>query len=347
MVRTFCGTRTMLGLLLIAMDVLRWSSSCFASTIVMDGPIHLSSLVADPQTQITIGDLSFNNFHYSYSGEFPSATNVNVLSIVDDLDDANPSTNNYGIRFQGAFYEVGLVPGGSDALIGYDVTALNPLLFITEAHLAGNPSLIQSTGSIYVSESFFSPDLNAENTIQIYDDELVAVPKVVDWTYFYPPKRLFTVVTEIIAAIGVDSALRLTFLDETYFEDIWQPPPDFPIGDYNLNYVVDAADYTVWRNSLGQIGAGLAADGDASGTIDAGDYDVWKMHFGQTAGDGARAQSAPGESRGVNCTVPEPESSTLILFWYVAARFALRRSNPSSRATTTSARERSGASGSV
>ena len=48
------------------------------------------------------------------------------------------------------------------------------------------------------------------------------------------------------------------------------------LGDYNLNGVVDAADYTVWRNTLGQVADGLAADGNASGTIDAGDYDVWK-----------------------------------------------------------------------
>ena len=33
-------------------------------------------------------------------------------------------------------------------------------------------------------------------------------------------------------------------------------------GDYNANGVVDAADYTVWRDSLGQTGMGLAADGD-------------------------------------------------------------------------------------
>ena len=37
---------------------------------------------------------------------------------------------------------------------------------------------------------------------------------------------------------------------------------DTLLGDYNLNGIVDAADYTVWRNSFGQAGAGLAADGN-------------------------------------------------------------------------------------
>jgi hypothetical protein len=51
-------------------------------------------------------------------------------------------------------------------------------------------------------------------------------------------------------------------------------------GDYNQNYVADAADYTVWRDTLGQIGTGLAADGDTSGAVDQQDYDYWKAHFG-------------------------------------------------------------------
>ena len=33
-------------------------------------------------------------------------------------------------------------------------------------------------------------------------------------------------------------------------------------GDYNQNGFVDAADYAVWRTSIGQTGVGLAADGN-------------------------------------------------------------------------------------
>ena len=61
------------------------------------------------------------------------------------------------------------------------------------------------------------------------------------------------------------------------------------LGDYNGNGVVDAPDYVVWRNTLGQSPPGLAADGNGSGTIDQGDYNVWRAHFGQTAGSGAGA----------------------------------------------------------
>lgn len=66
-------------------------------------------------------------------------------------------------------------------------------------------------------------------------------------------------------------------------------------GDYNGDGVVDASDYTVWRDSLGQTGSGLAADGDGNGTVDALDYAVWRTNFG---GGGSGAVSP--------ASVPEP-----------------------------------------
>ena len=62
-----------------------------------------------------------------------------------------------------------------------------------------------------------------------------------------------------------------------------QAPDGFPPGDYNKDKVVDASDYVAWQSALGQIGAGLAADGNWSGRVDQGDYDVWRANFGRTA----------------------------------------------------------------
>lgn len=74
-------------------------------------------------------------------------------------------------------------------------------------------------------------------------------------------------------------------------------------GDYNHNGIVDAADYTVWRDSFGQTGSGLAADGDNSGAVDQGDYDLWTMHFGE---------HNPGSGAGSNGAVPEPATIWLV-----------------------------------
>ncbi|TWT47347.1 hypothetical protein [Botrimarina hoheduenensis] len=50
-------------------------------------------------------------------------------------------------------------------------------------------------------------------------------------------------------------------------------------GDYNNDNVVDVADYTLWRDSLGDT-INLTADGDRDGIVDQDDYDVWVNNFG-------------------------------------------------------------------
>ncbi len=62
-------------------------------------------------------------------------------------------------------------------------------------------------------------------------------------------------------------------------------------GDYNHDHTVNAADYTVWRNALGQTGlvAYSGADGNGDGMITRLDFDVWKLHYGQTVPAGGAA----------------------------------------------------------
>jgi hypothetical protein len=76
-------------------------------------------------------------------------------------------------------------------------------------------------------------------------------------------------------------------------------------GDYNHNGIVDAADYNIWRDSLGKTGSSLAADGDGDGRIGTGDYTIWKMHLGERPGSSAGAAASNA--------VPEPASLLLSL----------------------------------
>lgn len=103
-----------------------------------------------------------------------------------------------------------------------------------------------------------------------------------------------------------------TALNATNFA---RPLPIKLVGDYDGDGVVNAADYSVWRDSLGRTGSNLAADGNGNGSIDNGDYTVWKSNFGDTLGAGEIAA-------GYTVSVPVPEPGLLIPLLMVWARLA-------------------------
>ncbi len=76
-------------------------------------------------------------------------------------------------------------------------------------------------------------------------------------------------------------------------------------GDFNHNLVVDAADYVVWRDLLGQTGEGLDADTNNDNVIDDADYAVWKQNFG-------RAGLVAGSGTSLLAGVPEPSAFVLL-----------------------------------
>jgi hypothetical protein len=90
-------------------------------------------------------------------------------------------------------------------------------------------------------------------------------------------------------------------------------------GDYNADGRVNAADYVVWRKTVGSM-SHLAADGNADGLVDHLDYQVWRGHFSETAAAGAF------RNPGADQLVPEPVSA-LLLLWAAVLNFAhVRRS---------------------
>ncbi len=88
-----------------------------------------------------------------------------------------------------------------------------------------------------------------------------------------------------------------------------------PLGDYNGDGMVDAADYTVWRDNVGGDGSTLQnRDPGQTGPVDSGDYDFWKSQFGQVGAVSlASAETA---------AVPEPSGFALITVCLIAAAAA-------------------------
>jgi hypothetical protein len=75
-------------------------------------------------------------------------------------------------------------------------------------------------------------------------------------------------------------------------------------GDYNYDGVVNAADYTVWRDAF-ELGESYAdyhqADGDFNGVVDDRDRVVWAAHYGSSS-------ESPAASH-----VPEPGAAVLVI----------------------------------
>jgi hypothetical protein len=90
-------------------------------------------------------------------------------------------------------------------------------------------------------------------------------------------------------------------------------------GDFNGDLLVDAADFTVWRDSLGQTGTGLPADADRDGVVDNDDYFIWKLTFGLPV---TSLESAASHVSGVE--VPEPGSRVLFAFAAIACCICFR-----------------------
>lgn len=74
-------------------------------------------------------------------------------------------------------------------------------------------------------------------------------------------------------------------------------------GDFNDDGIVDAADFTIWRDNLGATTEDvLNGNGDGQNGVDSADYDLWVANFGETLNE--ESSSA---------TVPEPSSVGILL----------------------------------
>lgn len=86
-------------------------------------------------------------------------------------------------------------------------------------------------------------------------------------------------------------------------------PPYLP-GDFNLNGIVDAADYVVWRDVRQTAVVQSTADSNGDGIVDDADYQIWRRSFGRTpviqmqqsdsqsvSGAFAESGASPSESR--------------------------------------------------
>lgn len=167
-------------------------------------PVTLDSLLV-PSTTYTVGDKLFSDFTYAFTGDMPPATGINVIPIVDDF-------GNFGIRLQGGFVDL---PGGgaSDSLVTFNVTALDPELLISDAHLAANVALV-GPGLASVTETFVP--LFPTMSLLVYDTPGATL--LTDSAVFDVPLRTLPVQKDILLfSTGVwPNFATLSFVDQTF-----------------------------------------------------------------------------------------------------------------------------------
>lgn len=177
--------------------------------------------------------------------------------------------------------------------------------------------------------------ITQENTGALYPSYEPAA-----WTFNYPTSRFVHLLhTEPSAAAMLSDLQRALafgagaiYITDDVLANPWDQLPSywsqFIAGvmainaDYNYDGTVDAADYVVWRQTLGEFGTFQLADGNGDGVVTTADFNVWRAAFG------ASSINASGSTAEV-LAVPEPTMLMLMaaMFWLLFAPIARNREN--------------------
>lgn len=171
-----------------------------------------------------------------------------------------------------------------------------------EANRSGNQPGPDYRVQVLIDESFSTPRVSvALNGATVLSNEQVSLDSI---------ERYFVLHAQTLTGLPIDAWVeaKVDSLSIVVLTDVIA-------GDYNLDGVVNLADYTVWRDQLGvQVLPGTMADGNHSGRVDAADYTVWKQNFGTT--------NLPANYATV---VPEPPAFLLQTMGVLATLIGLRK----------------------
>jgi hypothetical protein len=259
-----------------------------------------NDLVIDAEGGIYFTDPDYNNVRAQAEGVYYRNPDGVVTQILNGFSRPN------GIMLSPGGATMYLAVEAERRIMAYDVTAggvlANERQFkSTSVDAAGNPHsghgpdglTIDKAGNLYAA---------VQNEIWAWTPEgesLLELPVPQD-------------PTNVTFGGSAGRTLFITARTSLYGIELNVPAP--ALGDYNGDGEVSAADYTVWRDTLGSTD-NLSADGNGNRVIDAGDYDHWKSRFGDVIGSGASGHAQP---------VPEPTSLVAAILAVVLA-FATRR----------------------
>jgi hypothetical protein len=302
--------------------VLSWSSSIAAGDVNGDGKLDLVATAADYQGTTYVHLLWGNGdgtFEYSYNAAYGPAEAYSLALADFDGD------NHLDLVLGGNFTTWVLLRNGDSSFQQpRDLGMVAESLTVADFNADGKPDLATTTGysvsmllgngdgSFQTARSFAAAggsvsatDLNDDGAL----DLVLAEGSVLLGTghgNFGPPITTagtgsYLVVADFNGDGHPDEALTHTNTSTTVTvllnDGNWPGVgPTLP-GDYNRSGIIDAADYVVWRKTVGSsVRNFTAADGDGNGVVDEGDHAVWRANFGQPlpmVGAGSLVAAAP------------------------------------------------------
>lgn len=204
------------------------------------------------------------------------------------ISNSDPVSGSFDVRLSVAGAELGLPASAfavelsvdsSDVTLN-DATGPANALFNdgTLLNFSSSNQTVQAAQDLYSSSPGSAPLANGKGLVTVPFS--ISTPSVGDYSLS------FSGLNELADDVGNAYTLDVTDVGSISV---------FLSGDFNRDGSVDAADYTVWRDSLGGSSVAFAgADGDGDGAVDADDYLVWRDQYGASvASPGAATNAAP------------------------------------------------------
>ncbi len=120
-------------------------------------------------------------------------------------------------------------------------------------------------------------------------------------------------INEIVPSGAVEARLVVVFSQPTgqagsvFVDDLIFNVSVPLLGDFNNDGIVDAADYTVWRDNLGAAESTGVLNGNGDGgVVDVNDYQLWVANYGSVI-------SSLSQTSASVTTIPEPSSYVLLV----------------------------------
>jgi hypothetical protein len=228
--------------------------------------------------------------------DFPLGDALELQGTADDVrifDDANMAPNLLRIQVDATTGAVQLLGGDFDHDVRYyeinsDAGSLNPGGWTS----LEDQGLDTGGGDVHWDELGHSDSQLAEGFL-LGDSSFDAARMVSLGNAFKPGGA------RDLEFIALNADLDVLLTDVVYVNE-----PAAVAGDYNGNGSVDAADYVVWRDRLGQaFQLTNEVAGVTPGMVTQEDYSAWRARFGNAAGAAA----------GLNSAIPEPSGWVLVM----------------------------------